>query len=144
MKYAGLKIEDKAALLSMKRRGGRWCARDSEKHGHGLWCFQRRPTKGLLSWRETISGICDECWRSNACQFVKWIDPEPVNIDEALAQIAEMEAEAEKPLTCEGCVVYDVYLQLGLRLDRCRHCSRENGRTDNYKPKKEAAHVQED
>ena len=99
-RYNGLTTADKGALLGAKARGAEWVARDED----GQICeYQYKPVK-------FISKIWKQGWWSRygvphslmfdgeVLPFVKWSDTEPVNIDLALAQIAEMES-AEKPLT---------------------------------------------
>ena len=98
--YAGLTISDKPALLDAKVRGVEWVARDLdfEKSING---FSEKPKR--IDWTWTCSkGFFDKRKNIKLCdgdmKFVHWFDAEPVNIDLALAQIAEMES-AEKPMT---------------------------------------------
>lgn len=97
MTYAGLTTADKGALLDAKARGANWIARDEN---FVLGEFIEKPNKGDKYW---IGQSYDENWGvddDNVLKFIKWSDAEPVNIDLALAQIAEMES-AEKP--CPYC-----------------------------------------
>lgn len=90
MTYAGLTISDKPALLDAKARGAEWVARDED----GTLCgYERKPSKLIAVW-----GVNGEfCVLTETdLVFVSYLDTEPVNIDLALAQIAEME-RAEKP-----------------------------------------------
>jgi len=97
MTYAGLTIADKPALLDAKARGAEWVARDSEDQANELMAYYCKPNKHL----ELSVWIVDQddILRSsvflsvNDMPFVQWSDAEPVNIDLALTQIAEMESE---------------------------------------------------
>lgn len=97
--YAGLTISDKPALLDAKARGAEWVARD--QRGNRLWIFEKEPKKLVTLW------ACDPDYTamhameidSALLPFIKWSDAEPVNIDIALAQIAEMESAAGNPVT---------------------------------------------
>lgn len=101
-RYNGLTTADKGALLDAKARGAEWVARDSEDQANELMAYYCKPKKHseLGVWLVDQ----DDILRSsiflfvNDMPFVQWSDAEPVNIDLAIAQIAEMES-AEKPLT---------------------------------------------
>jgi len=99
MTYAGLTTADKGALLDAKARGDNWAARDSSErlmtypskpfkmlHGIDIWAFDNEEGEHAHEIDYTL------------LTFIQWSDAEPVNIDLALAQIAEMES-AEKPMT---------------------------------------------
>lgn len=89
--YAGLTIDDEAALLEAKKNHAQWIAKDSDER---TFSYLYKPRKGSSKWDDsaavTFIGHRDP-------QFVSWSDPEPVNIDAALAQIAEMKA-AQTPV----------------------------------------------
>ena len=93
MTYAGLTTADKPALLDAKARGAEWVARDEfmgEINGFIGMPRRERADKYWLqptgtSWSQTIPIDKENL------QFVQWENPEPVNIDLALARIAEME-----------------------------------------------------
>lgn len=95
--YAGLTISDKPALEDAKARGAEWVAREGNEEGD-LFAYRKKPEKDLeLSFWNSV----DERWigiENEMLQFIQWSDAEPVNIDLALTQIAEMES-AEKPMT---------------------------------------------
>lgn len=95
MTYAGLTTADKPALLDAKARGAEWVAR--EKNG-ALWGHKSKPRRMAVhetryeTWSSdgsVLGGIVDV--ENSNLRFIQWSDAEPVNIDLALAQIAEME-----------------------------------------------------
>ena len=89
MTNAGLTISDKPALLDAKARGAEWIACDKQDV---TWIYKEQPYKGFSQWMAmAIDSIPN-------LPYCRWRDTEPVNIDLALAQIAEMES-AEKPMT---------------------------------------------
>ena len=92
--YAGLTIADKDALDAAKARGAEWVARDDDDGV--VWSYADRPHR--------LDG--DKVWDGDApiqagvniaCKA-----DEPVNIDLALAQIAEMERETSGCDLCNG------------------------------------------
>ena len=100
--YNGLTTADKGALLDAKARGAEWVARDEDEELVG---FRRKPKRYIDMestsdhWERTESeNYFIAMPNDEPLQFIQWSDAEPVNIDLALAQIAEMES-AEKPLT---------------------------------------------
>jgi len=104
--YNGLTTADKGALLDAKARGAEWVARDKDDE---LAAFRLKPQKYVDMelnsdhWERTQFGNYFIVMPSDEpLQFIQWSDPEPVNIDLALAQIAEMESK-EKPDGCEYC-----------------------------------------
>lgn len=88
--YNGLTTADKGALLDAKARGAEWVARD--KNGEIAW-FKSKPEKYKHNdwWINTNCGEFAELDNQKSLPFIQWSDAEPVNIDLALAQIAEME-----------------------------------------------------
>ena len=93
--YNGLTTADKGALLDAKARGAEWVAR--EKNG-ALWGYKSKPRKMAVhktryeTWSSdgsVLGGIVDV--EDSNLRFIQRDDAEPVNIDLALAQIAEME-----------------------------------------------------
>lgn len=105
VKYAGLRTEDKAALLEAKETGVKWIVRD---YTNELWGYFRRPHKfkvgnGGFLWCLNIDDIeagaapLDD----ETMLFVKCAE-NPVKVDLALAQIAEMEA-AQTPTNPPTC-----------------------------------------
>jgi len=87
--YAGLTTADKGALLDAKKYG-KWIAKDASGT---LYAYRNKPVKKSL-----IGGWYDMTWVALKwiyISFIHWDDDEPVNIDLALAQIAEMESKAE-------------------------------------------------
>lgn len=105
--YAGLTISDKPALLDVKARGAEWIARDK----NGMICgYASKPTKRTEDgeWY-TDDGF--ELEKANKLRFVKWTNPAPVNIDLALAQIAEMESKENNALSEKasekGCMTWN-------------------------------------
>ena len=101
--YAGLTTADKGALLDAKARGAEWVARDKNIVLGG---FKHEPTRKTImlpngtssttTWNDEVEDFWIEL---NDCDlsFVTW-SLGAVNIDLALAQIAEMES-AENPST---------------------------------------------
>ena len=88
MTYAGLTISDKPALLDAKARGAEWVARDTNMDLYG---YAVEPIKdSVYGWTTPFTG---NVITINS-ELLKFVDPnENVNIDLALAQIAEMESE---------------------------------------------------
>lgn len=93
--YNGLTTADKGALLDAKARGAEWVARDKDDELVG---FRLKPQKYVDMelnsdhWERTQAGNDFDVMPSDEpLQFIQWSDTEPVNIDLALAQIAEME-----------------------------------------------------
>ena len=106
MTYAGLTISDKPALLDAKNYG-KWIAKDSSGI---LYAYRNEPIK-----KQATGEWYDMTWVSLEwiyISFIQWFDAEPVNIDLALAQIAEMES-AEKPDDCEYCSKLSKYAVWG-------------------------------
>lgn len=119
--YNGLTTDDKGALLDAKARGAEWIAR--EKNG-ALWGYKSKPRK------MAVHEMCYETWSSDGSviggivdvensnlRFIQWSDAEPVNIDLALAQIAEMESKQKELLSEKasekGCLTNrDKWMQL--------------------------------
>ena len=104
--YNGLTTADKGALLDAKARGAKWAARDKDDELVG---FRLKPQKYVDMelnsdhWERTESeNYFIAMPNDDPLQFIQWSDAEPVNIDLALAQIAEMES-AEKPKGCSFC-----------------------------------------
>lgn len=95
MTYAGLTTADKPALLDAKARGAEWVARDGKSRAYDLWFYSTKPVKTKNMWAGDAVFMEK---KSARFAFIQWSDPEPVNIDLALAQIAEMES-ADNPLT---------------------------------------------
>lgn len=102
MTYAGLTTADKGALMDAKAIGAEWVARD--QYHNRIWGYKDKPTKYENMWAidgdNPPFGSIDV--GKTEFDFVQWSDTEPVNIDLALAQIAEMES-AEKPKGCSFC-----------------------------------------
>ena len=90
--YSGLTTADKGTLLDVKARGAEWIAADQDAT---IWAYYSKPYKraGSNGWGSDGIGFAIGVANENNLSFS---DPEPVNIDLALAQIAEMES-AEKP-----------------------------------------------
>ena len=93
--YNGLTTADKGALLDAKARGAEWVARDEDEELVG---FRRKPKRYIDMestsdhWERTESeNYFIAMPNDEPLQFIQWSDPDPVNIDLALAQIAEME-----------------------------------------------------
>ena len=119
--YAGLTTADKGALLDAKARGAEWIAREDSS---ALWGYATKPVnidleRGFFTW--SVNGLSlmlgaiplDDC----KLDFIKWNDAEPVNIDLALAQIAEMESKQKELLSEKasekGCLTNrDKWMQL--------------------------------
>lgn len=89
--YNGLTTADKGALLDAQKFGARWIARDWNNCICGYYNRPNKTDMRVWSWTGLMHGMNEK-----SLEFVKWEDAEPVNIDLALAQIAEME-RAEKP-----------------------------------------------
>lgn len=113
MNYAGLTTSDKPALLEAKARGAEWVARDMNMaiYGYGI-----EPTKTMFGWWCDIS-ICsvEYLGTMETLSFVGL--HEKVNIDLALAQIAEMESKQKELLSEKasekGCLTNrDKWMQL--------------------------------
>ena len=105
--YNGLTTADKDALLDAKQNGAEWIARDE----NGMICgYATKPSK----YNRTGEWYTDDGFEliTKLLKFIKWSDHEPVNIDLALAQIAEMEG-AEKPKQCEYCAKLSRYAGWG-------------------------------
>ena len=87
MTYAGLTTADKGTLLDVKARGAEWIAADQDAT---IWAYYSKPYKraGSNGWGSDGIGFAIGVANENNLSFS---DPEPVNIDLALAQIAEME-----------------------------------------------------
>jgi len=105
-RYNGLTTADKGALLDAKARGAEWVARDEDEELVG---FRRKPKRYIDMestsdhWERTESeNYFIAMPNDEPLQFIQWSDAEPVNIDLALAQIAEME-KAQKPSGCGWC-----------------------------------------
>lgn len=96
--YAGLTTADKGALLDAQRNGMQWVARDWNDSLYGY--IDKPQRNGDSRWFTDgafYSGLSD-----SSLEFVQWNNDAPVNIDIALAQIAEMETAqtpAIAPLT---------------------------------------------
>lgn len=98
MTYEGLTISEKPALLDAKARGAEWVARDEDGQLSG---FEIKPSKMIDPdcipswWSRWQKNLDSTGWimieNEFLLPFVKWSDAEPMNIDLALAQIAEME-----------------------------------------------------
>lgn len=78
--YAGLRIEDEAALLEAKKEGAELMARTDDAIVYGY-------TKDYATGRALV-----RITFRDKLSFIRTSDPEPVNIDAALLQIAAMEA----------------------------------------------------
>ena len=96
--YPGLTTADNGTLLDAKAKGAEWIARDEI----GMICgYATKPSK----YNKTGEWYTDDGFEliTKFLKFVKWSDTEPVNIDLAIAQIAEMEStemeSVEKPMT---------------------------------------------
>lgn len=107
MTYAGLTTADKPALLDAKARGAEWVARDKDDELVG---FRLKPQKyvdmelNIDHWERTQAGNYFIVMPSDeSLKFIQWSDAEPVNIDLALAQIAEMESKTETNEKCPIC-----------------------------------------
>ena len=120
MTYAGLTISDKPALLEAKARGAEWIAADLDEI---IWAYNEKPHKlaGHNRWYSDgwgfVIGIAN-------AQNLSFSDPEPVNIDLALAQIAEMESN-EKALLSEkanekGCAE----MENADKPNKCEYCAK--------------------
>ena len=92
--YAELTITDKPALLEAKTNGAEWIARDG--HVDYIYAYKNKPFRDVLSlrWIDKYSRLLIRIKTVNL-KWIKWSDVEPVNIDLALAQIAEMESAGE-------------------------------------------------
>lgn len=87
--YAGLTPADKTALLDAKANGMVWIARDWNDSLYGY--IDKPQRNGDSRWFTDgafYSGISD-----SSLSFVQWNNDAPVNIDLAIAQIAEMESD---------------------------------------------------
>ena len=95
--YAGLTTADKGALLDAKARGAEWVAREYK----GMVCgFSCEPT--INSYGQWMgSGK----FMIGYMSVLKFVEPlyNPVNIDIALAQIAEMKSKTEMNEKCPIC-----------------------------------------
>ena len=92
--YNGLTTADKDALLDAKQNGAEWIARDE----NGMICgYATKPSK----YNRTGEWYTDDGFEliTKLLKFIKWSDHEPVNIDLALAQIAEMESGQNNSLS---------------------------------------------
>ena len=89
--YNGLTTADKTALLDAKADGANWIARDADGFLYG---YTGRPKKrdNIDEWDYYQLG--ERIKSPSLLLFIQWFDTEPVNIDLALAQIAEMESRA--------------------------------------------------
>ena len=85
MTYPLLTTADKGALLDAQKYG-KWIAKDASGT---LYAYRNKPVKKLLmgEWYDMTWVALNWIYIS----FIHWEDAEPVNIDLALAQIAEME-----------------------------------------------------
>lgn len=92
MTYPLLTIDDEPALLDAKARGAEWVARDKNAMLCGYATKPEKRDEAGEWYSDDGFALASYKW----LRFVKWKNPEPVNIDLALAQIAEME-RAEKP-----------------------------------------------
>ena len=106
MTYPLLTTADKGALLDAQKYG-KWIAKDASGT---LYAYRNKPVKKLLmgEWYDMTWVALNWIYIS----FIHWEDAEPVNIDLALAQIAEMEG-AEKPKQCEYCAKLSRYAGWG-------------------------------
>lgn len=84
--YNGLTTADKPALMDAKARGAEWVARDENQAVNG---WKEKPSKQCYAWRDGEVYFYIGC--GDTLRFIRWSDTEPVNIDLAFAQIAEME-----------------------------------------------------
>ena len=106
--YAGLTTADKGALLDAKADGCEWISRDDISDD--LCGFDVKPFKNRKHGRwyarklKHISHL-----DSKSLQFIQWSDAEPVNIDLALAQIAEMESKPIDESATDDIVLAEVY-----------------------------------
>ena len=113
MTYAGLTAADKHALLDAKARGAEWVARDEDEELVG---FRRKPKRYIDMestsdhWERTESeNYFIAMPNDEPLQFIQWSDPDPVNIDLALAQIAEMESKPIDESATDDIVLAEVY-----------------------------------
>ncbi|MEN6635995.1 MAG: hypothetical protein ABFC56_09100 [Clostridiaceae bacterium] len=113
MTYAGLTTADKPALLDAKARGAEWVARDEDEELVG---FRRKPKRYIDMestsdhWERTESeNYFIAMPNDEPLQFIQWSDPDPVNIDLALAQIAEMESKPIDESATDDIVLAEVY-----------------------------------
>ena len=104
--YNGLTTADKGALLDAKANGAEWIARDE----NGMICgYATKPSK----YNRTGEWYTDDGFEliTKLLKFIKWSDHEPVNIDLALAQIAEMESKQNNALSEKaiekGCMTWN-------------------------------------
>lgn len=110
--YAGLTPADKGALLDAKANGAEWIAKDE----NGMICgYAAKPSK----YNKMGEWYTDDGFEliTKLLKFVKRSDTEPVNIDLALAQIAEMESKQKELLSEKasekGCLTNrDKWMQL--------------------------------
>jgi len=102
VKYAGLRIEDEAALLDAKAKGAEWVARDQNGQ---LMCYSVKPVKntsirsGMGMWIYENTTPFLFLINDNKLKFIQWSDPEPVNIAAAIAQIKARSAATEIPVS---------------------------------------------
>ena len=90
MTYAGLTITDKPALLDAKARGAEWVARDTN---NDLYGYAVEPIDDIdYGWTTPFIGNVITI-NAESMKFVAL--HEKINIDLALAQIAEMESKTE-------------------------------------------------
>ena len=103
MAYAGLTTADKGALLDAKARGAEWVARDADRT---LCGYAKKPSKRFVMWGEG-----GEYWNlpTDQLEFIFYVDTEPVNIELALAQIAEMESKTINDVATDDIVLAEVY-----------------------------------
>lgn len=97
---AGLRIEDEAALLEAKKEGAELMARTDDAIVYG---YTKDYATGRVLVRITFR---------DKLSFIRTSDPEPVNIDAALAQIAEMKA-AQSKQECPYCST-DAFERVGI------------------------------
>lgn len=118
MKYEGLSIYDKPALIDAKGDGANWIAREWNRT---LWGFVDKPEKADDDWFSTWINTSNQnklILDDDELHFISWNDNEPVHIDSALDQIADMEDEQREliartvtfvpPARCEYCSRTDI------------------------------------
>lgn len=104
--YNGLTTADKGALLDAQKSGARWIARDWNNCIYGYYNRPNKTDTRVWIWTGLMHGMNEK-----SLEFVKWEDPDPVNIDLALAQIAEMESKENNALSEKasekGCMTWN-------------------------------------
>jgi hypothetical protein len=101
VRYNGLTIADKDALLDAKAKGANYIARDKD---NDVRAFIEKPVKTETYW---MGKSFNENWwieDNSVLKFIQWSDTEPVHIDIAIAQVAEMERE-QKPRTNQDALI---------------------------------------